>query len=146
LGLTVLELHFPRIQADAGELLALLAGELDDGSPKLDKLSGFRNWDRASSRERERLRELANRPNLAQRLTEPEHFSHAESLRLNDWVYLGDRLRSAGAWAVVKTFHDLEDDEGLCRRLVLLKTDRLNQEGLQALRESPHIFTLRGEE
>ena len=138
-GLRVLELRFPRMQADAGDLLALLRGEVEDGLIKTEKLSEFRNWERASPRERERLRELARRPRFVQRLTEPDHFSHAELLRLNDWIYLGNRLAEAGAWAVVKTFHDLEDEEGLCRRLILFKKDNINQESFQTLCNSPHF-------
>jgi len=138
IGLTVIELRIPRLQTDAAELLALLRDEGDDDSPKPAKLEEFRNWHRASERERNRLRELARKPRLVQRLTEPEHFSHAELLRLNDWIYLGDRLREAGAWAVVKTFHDLEDEEGLCRRLVLFKKDRQKPEVVESLRQSPH--------
>jgi uncharacterized protein (TIGR02996 family) len=138
--LTVLEMRFPRIQSDAGDLLALLRGDSVDEANRLEKLEEFRNWARASQRERERLRQIASHPRLVQRLTEPEHFSHAELLRLNDWIYLGDRLGEAGAWAVVKTFHDLEDEEGLCRRLVLFKKDRINSEKFEQLRESPHVF------
>ncbi len=140
IGLTVIELRFPRIQTDASDLLALLRGGEDDDASAPDKLEQFRNWARASDRERARLRELASRPRLVQRLTEPEHFSHAELLRLNDWIYLGDRLREAGAWAVVKTFHDLEDDEGLCRRLVLFKKDRINAAGFEQISNSPHVY------
>ncbi|MCE9533552.1 MAG: TIGR02996 domain-containing protein [Planctomycetes bacterium] len=137
IGLAVIELRIPRIQSDAADLLALLGSDIEES--KLERLEEFRNWARASERERERLRELARRPRHVQRLTEPEHFSHAESLRLNDWVYLGDRLREAGAWAVVKTFHDLEDDAGLCRRLVLFKKEKLKQDLFDALRDSPHF-------
>jgi len=139
-GLTVVALRFPRIQADSAELLALLSGEpLEAGSPKLEKLQEFRDWERASPNERERLRSLARRPYSVLQLTEPDHFSHSEILRLNDWVYLGDSLRESGAWAVVKTFHDLEDDEGLCRRLVLFKKDQINQAAFQELLDSPHL-------
>jgi len=141
MGLSVLEMRFPRIQSDAGDLLAMLRNAEDDdlarGAPKLDE---FRNWARASERERERLREIARRPRLVQRLTEHEHFSHAELLRLNDWIYTGDRLRQAGAWAVVKTFHDLEDEEGHCRRLVLFKKEHIVRESFEALTDSPHVF------
>ncbi len=140
IGLAILELRFPRIQSDAGDLLALLRAETDDETATAEKLQEFRNWARATERERERLREIAVHPHLVQRLTEAEHFSHAELLRLNDWIYLGDRLRDAGAWAVVKTFHDLEDEQGLCRRLVLFKKDRIQAEAFQALNESPHVI------
>jgi uncharacterized protein (TIGR02996 family) len=139
LGLVVLEMRFPRIQSDAGDLLAQLRGNGNDEPGKAAKLLEFRNWERASDRERARLRELASRPHLVQRLTEPEHFSHAELLRLNEWIYLGDRLREAGVWAVVKTFHDLEDDDGLCRRLVLFKQERIKGAVFEALRDSPHF-------
>jgi uncharacterized protein (TIGR02996 family) len=138
-GLSVIELRFPRIHSDAAELFAVLIGDLDD-SAKRGRLGDFRNWTRASERERERLREIAHRPRLVQRLIEPEHFSHAEMLRINDWIYLGDRLRESGAWAVVKTFHDLEDDDGLCRRIVLFKKNRIQHEAYEALMQSPHLF------
>lgn len=138
IGLTPIELRFPRIQSDAAELFAVLRGDMED-STRLTKLGDFRNWTRASERERERLCELARRPRLVQRLVEPEHFSHAEVLRINDWIYLGDGLRASGAWAVVKTFHDLEDEEGLCRRLVLFKKDRVQQGGMDSLLKSPHL-------
>jgi uncharacterized protein (TIGR02996 family) len=140
-GLTVLALRYPRLQADySAELLGLLSGDIvEPGSPKLEKLQEFRDWERATPRERDRLRSLAHRPYSVLQLTEPDHFSHSEILRLNDWVYLGDRVRDAGAWAVVKTFHDLEDDEGLCRRLVLFKEDQINASAFQELLESPHL-------
>lgn len=138
-GLSAIEMRFPRIQSDAAEMFAVLVGDLE-ASQKLTKLAEFRNWTRASERERERLREIARRPRLVQRLVEPEHFSHAEILRINDWIYLGDRLREAGAWAVVKTFHDLEDDDGLCRRIVLFKKNRIQHEAYEALMQSPHLF------
>jgi uncharacterized protein (TIGR02996 family) len=138
-GLTSIELRFPRIQSDAAELFAVLIGDMDE-SAKQARLGDFRNWTRASARERERLCEIAHRPRLVQRLVEPEHFSHAEMLRINDWIYLGDRLREAGAWAVVKTFHDLEDDDGLCRRIVLFKKNRTRHEAYEALMQSPHLF------
>jgi uncharacterized protein (TIGR02996 family) len=139
IGLSAIEMRFPRIQSDAAEMFAVLIGDLE-ASQKLTKLAEFRNWTRASERERERLREIARRPRLVQRLVEPEHFSHAEMLRINDWIYLGDRLREAGAWAVVKTFHDLEDDDGLCRRIVLFKKNRIQHEAYEALMQSPHLF------
>jgi uncharacterized protein (TIGR02996 family) len=138
-GLKVVELRFPRIQSDAGDLFARLRGETDEGSQKIDELSEFRNWERASPRERDRLRELSRMPRFVQRLTEAEHFSHAELLRINEWIYVGDRLTEAGAWAVVKTFHDLENEEGLCRRLILFKTDKIKEGPFQALRASPHF-------
>jgi|GEM_PF-2144709 len=141
LGLTVLELRFPRIQSDAGDLLSMLRNAEDDDLERVaEKLDDFRNWARASERERERLREIARRPRLVQRLTEQEHFSHAELLRLNDWIYLGDRLRQAGAWAVVKSYHDLEDEEGHCRRLVLFKKNQIVKESFEALGDSPHVY------
>ena len=140
LGLTSIELRFPRIQSDAAELFAVLCGDLED-STKMARLGEFRNWTRASERERERLCEIARRPRMVQRLVEPEHFSHAEMLRINDWIYLGDRLREAGAWATVKTFHDLEDDEGLCRRIVLFKKARIQQAAYDALLQSPHLHS-----
>jgi hypothetical protein len=55
-------------------------------------------------------------------------------LALNEWVYLGDALATAGAWAVAKGHQDLEDEDGRCRRLVLLKNGRGD-----ALRASPHF-------
>lgn len=137
LGLTVIEMRFPRIQTDAGDLLDILRGEPEGQNAKLEE---FRNWARASERERERLRQLADRPRWIQRLTEPEHFSHSELLRLNEWIYLGDRLHEAGVWAVVKSFHDLEDEEGLCRRLVLFKSQEIRKPAFDELLSSPHYF------
>jgi uncharacterized protein (TIGR02996 family) len=139
IGLTVVEMRFPRIQSDAAELFAVLLGDQEDPANR-NRLADFCNWRRASERERERLWAIARRPRLVQRLIEPEHFSHAEMLRINDWIYLGDRLREAGAWAVVKTFHDLEDDDGLCRRIVLFKKNRIQHEAYETLMQSPHLF------
>jgi uncharacterized protein (TIGR02996 family) len=139
-GLTVLELRYPRVQADLGDLFATLRSRADDAEAHAERLDEFRTWRRAGPRERERLRELARRPRLVQRLTETdEQASHAEMLRLNDWVYLGDRPREAGVWAVAKTYHDLEDPTGLCRRLLLFKRDRVNPAALAALKQSPHF-------
>jgi uncharacterized protein (TIGR02996 family) len=137
-GLAVLEMRFPRIEADAGDLLALLRTGADEVPAQEPKLSRFRSWAAAGPCERDRLRELARQPRFVQRLTEPEHFSHAELLRINDWLYLGNQARDAGAWAVVKTFHDLEDENGFCRRLILFKKERINREAFEALQQSPH--------
>src|SRR5262249_41590652 len=83
MGLMVRDMRYPRLGCDVADLLALLRQETHDESAST-KLEEFTNWRQAGADERERLRELAHQPRLVQRLTESEHFSHAELLRLND--------------------------------------------------------------
>ena len=130
-GLTVFEFRFPRLWPDAADLFDVLRvpmGE-DDGRDPND----FPAWSLADQDSRRRLATLAGSPRVAVLAEHPAH--EGELLALNEWVYLGDALKDAGAWAVAKSQQDLEDDDGRCRRLVLLKAGR--GEGLKA---SPHFF------
>ena len=79
-------------------------------------------WSVADLEARRRLVELATSPHAALLTEDPAH--EGELLALNEWVYLGDSLSNAGAWAVAKGHQDLEDEDGLCRRLVLLRGGR----------------------
>jgi uncharacterized protein (TIGR02996 family) len=130
-GLMVLEYRFPRLWPDAADLFETLrvpVGE-DDGRDPND----YPAWALADQDSRRRLASLAGSPRVALLAEDPAH--EGELLALNEWVYLGDALKDAGAWAVAKAHQDLEDDDGRCRRLVLLKGGR--GEGLKA---SPHFF------
>jgi uncharacterized protein (TIGR02996 family) len=138
-GLRVIELRYPRVDSDADVLFSLLRGNPDDDEKLAERLEEYPNWARATPRERDRLKELTTIPRFLQYLTEPENTSHSELLRVNDWIYLGDRLREAGVWAVAKTYHDLEDEAGTCRRLALFKPEQLNEDAYTQLLQSPHL-------
>ena len=142
-GLTVLELRIPRIDSDLSGLLAVLRGAPDDAGAAERKLEEFRAWDRASAEEQARLRKLAASPRFVQRLTEPLPTSEAEILAANEWVYLGTGLQDARVWAVAKTYHDLEDETGLCRRLALFKPGRFVEPALEALRRTTYFHAER---
>jgi uncharacterized protein (TIGR02996 family) len=128
-GLTVLEFRLPRFQRETEDLFeALRAAEGDD------PVNGITipAWDRATLPAKDRLRQLANLQRYSL-LAEDAAFE-GELFALNEWVYLGESLKEAGAWAIAKSHHDLEDDEGRCRRLILLR----NEAAL--LRESPYFI------
>jgi uncharacterized protein (TIGR02996 family) len=129
-GLTVLEFRLPRLWPDAGDLFDVLRVPVgqDDGRDPND----FPAWALASPDARRRLASLAGSPRVQLLTEDPAH--EGELLALNEWVYLGDALTEAGAWAVAKGHQDLEDEDGRCRRLVLLRAGRG-----EALRASPHF-------
>jgi uncharacterized protein (TIGR02996 family) len=129
-GLTVLEFRIPRLWPDAADLFDVLRVQVgeDDGRDPND----FPAWALADPESRRRLANLAASPRSALLVEDPAH--EGEMLALNEWVYLGDALTEAGAWAVAKGHQDLEDEDGRCRRLVLLKNGRGD-----ALRVSPHF-------
>lgn len=126
-GLTVLEFRIPRLWPDAADLFEALQAPVgtDDGRDPSD----FPAWELADPDSRRRLATLAGSPRVAVLSQDPAH--EGELLALNEWVYLGDALKTAGAWAVAKSHQDLEDDDGRCRRLVLLRPGR--GENLRAL-------------
>lgn len=136
-GLRVLEVRVPRIIDGSTDLFLKLKGE--NGPVEDAKLDDFAAWVRATPKERERIVKLANTPHFVQRLMEPDLASEADMLRLNDWVYLGDGPATAHVWATAKTFHDLEDADGQCRRLLLFKKEHTPEETLAAVKESPHF-------
>jgi uncharacterized protein (TIGR02996 family) len=130
-GLTVLEFRIPRLWPDAADLFDVLrvpVGQDDGRDP-----NEFPAWALAGPDARRRLATLAGSPRILLLAEDPAH--EGELLALNEWVYLGDALAEAGAWAVAKGHQDLEDEDGRCRRLVLLREDRG-----EALRTSPHFF------
>jgi hypothetical protein len=138
-GLIGVELHIPRFDSELSGLLAALRGSAQDGAVAERRPEDFPVWVRASPSEKERLSQLAASPRFWQRLTEPLPNSEAELLAANSWVFLGDALHEAGVWAVAKTYHDLEDAEGFCRRLALFKPARVSRPLLEALRQSPYF-------
>jgi uncharacterized protein (TIGR02996 family) len=129
-GLTVLEFRIPRLWPDAADLFEVLRvpmGEDDGRDP-----NEFPAWALADPGARRRLASLAGSPRAGLLTEDPAH--EGEMLALNEWVYLGDALTAAAAWAVAKGHQDLEDEDGRCRRLVLLRDGRA-----EALRASPHF-------
>lgn len=130
-GLTVLEFRLPRLWPDAADLFDVLRVPVgqDDGRDPND----FPAWSLASPDARRRLATLARSPRVILLAEDPAH--EGELLALNEWVYLGDALSEAGAWAVAKGHQDLEDEDGRCRRLVLLRPGRG-----EALRAWPHFY------
>lgn len=119
-GLRVLEFRFPRLWPDVADLFDLLRSANIDDPPV--QASDYPAWTSAGPEARERLIELAQSPRT--RLLAEDPANEGELLALNEWVYLGNALTDAGAWAVAKGHQDLEDDEGRCRRLVLLRAGR----------------------
>jgi uncharacterized protein (TIGR02996 family) len=119
-GLTVLEFRFPRLGPEVADLFEILRTSSDDAPP--DQASDFPAWSAAGPEARDRLIELAASPRVGLLAEDPAH--EGELLTLNEWVYLGDALETAGAWAVAKGHQDLEDEDGRCRRLVLLRPGR----------------------
>lgn len=117
-GLTVREVQVPRIDGDLIGLLSLLSSSdrLDD--PRLDE---FRIWRAASTEQRERLRDLSQTPRFTHRLNEPLPTTEIELLNQSAYVWFGSQLKEQKVWAIAKTFHDLEDDDGFCRHALLCK-------------------------
>jgi uncharacterized protein (TIGR02996 family) len=131
-GLSVLEFRLPRLWPDAADLFEVLrvpVGE-DDGRDPND----FPAWALADQESRRRLASLAGSPRVASLNENAAH--EGELLALNEWVYLGKSLAEAGAWAVAKGHQDLEDDDGRCRRLALVRPGRGD-----ALRASAHFHS-----
>jgi|SRR5262245_11907042 len=124
-GMRVLEFRLPRLWPDAQELFELLRSGDRDDRPREPEV--FPAWAAAGPDGRRRLHDLARSQQLALLAVEPAH--EGALLALNEWVYLGDALTAAGAWAVAKGHQDLEDEGGLHRRLVLLRS---NGDGLRA--------------
>ena len=122
-GLEVLEVRIPRVDTDLTGLFALLSHSPKDDDPQLFE---YRIWKLASEERRQRLRLLANKPRFVQRLNEPLATTEVELLQMSAWVWFGEGVRKSQLWAMVKTFHDLEDDEGLCRHAVLGKPGRFD--------------------
>ena len=133
-GLTVLEFRFPRLQPDDMEgLFALLRAPDRDDRPR--EADAFPQWAEAGPAARRRLDDLAASPRTRLLLAEPDTAHEGEVLALNEWVYLGDELTTAGVWAVAKAHQDLGDEAGRCRRLILLRPGRD-----AALRQSPYFL------
>jgi uncharacterized protein (TIGR02996 family) len=128
-GMRVLEFRLPRLWPDAQELFELLRSAGRDDRPREPEV--FPAWASAGPDARRRLHHLARTQQLALLASEPAH--EGALLALSEWVYLGDALTAAGAWAVAKGHQDLEDDDGRHRRLVLLRPGRGD-----GLRESPY--------
>jgi uncharacterized protein (TIGR02996 family) len=128
-GMTVLEFRLPRLWPNAEELFDLLRSSHAEGRQREPEV--YPTWAAAGPDGRRRLSDLSASPRLALLAEDPAH--EGELLALNEWVYLGDALTAAGAWAVAKGHQDLEDEDRRCRRLVLLRAGRGDE-----LRESPY--------
>jgi hypothetical protein len=127
-GLTVLEIRLPRMWEEF-DALAEALGSVDES--EFRRLDSFPAWRQANPEGRRRLSELARSPRTALLTHDPAH--EGEMLTWNEWVYLGRHLSELGAWAVAKGHQDLEDEDGRCRRLVLLRSGHGEE-----LRESPY--------
>jgi hypothetical protein len=117
LGLTVREVKIPRIDADMNGLFSLLASK----EPQEERLDDFRIWRASSEDQKKRLRDLANTPRFTHRLNEPLPTTELELLHASAWVWLGSALQDERVWAIAKTFHDLEDENGFCTHALLCK-------------------------
>ena len=137
-GLGAVEVRVPRLLDGSVDIFLQIKGQptIPERNGKLDD---FPCWRRATVRERNRMVELASQPYFLHRLMEVDLTSEADLLRMNDWIYLGDGPAEAKIWAVGESFHDLEDENGLCRRLLFYKPGRVNRNKLQSLIDSPHF-------
>jgi len=115
-GFTILEFRLPRLWPDEDEMFAALRSQ-DEHNPREDDT--YSAWRHADAPSRRRLHKLAYTRTLS--VHKHEAAWEGELLAVNEWAFLGRDFRAAGAWAVAKSHHDLEDDEGRCRRLVLLR-------------------------
>jgi uncharacterized protein (TIGR02996 family) len=127
-GLTVLEFRLPRLWEELDELGSALRS-----SNWSDDLDRFPAWRHADAKARRRLQEFATSrwPSIFDRNPADE----GEVLARTEWVYLGKEASAAGVWAVAKAHQDLKDEEGRCRRLLLLRPGRGDE-----LRESPYLW------
>ena len=142
MGMSVLELRLPRVGPDAAGLLSMFCSPDSASSvneSKYERIEEVPLWLRAGDEARLRIRDLADRPWVVQQYGHPGGSSHAERLRLNEWIFLGDLVAKSGAWATAKTYHDLEEN-GLCRRLVIFKPGKAFQPATDELRESAYFF------
>jgi len=115
-GFTILDFRLPRLWQDEDEMFAALRSQ-DEHNPREN--DAFPAWRQADTPGRRRLQEIATTRALS--VHKHEASWEGELLALNEWAFLGQEFRAAGAWAVAKSHHDLEDDDGRCRRLVLLR-------------------------
>jgi uncharacterized protein (TIGR02996 family) len=128
-GLVVLEFRLPRMWEEMDALSeALRSSDESD----FRRLESFAAWRQANPDGRQRLTQLAS--SLAIGFVHRGAADEGEMLAINEWVYLGRNLSEAGAWAVAKSHQDLEDEEGRCRRLVLLRPGAGDE-----LRHSPYF-------
>ena len=126
-GLTVLEFRLPRLWEEFDEWADALRSP--NGSRALES---FPVWRRADAPTRRRLRELVD----ARRISAFDHSpaDEGEFLAHCEWAFLGQEPSAAGAWAVAKGHHDLKDETGCCRRLILLRPGQGDE-----LRNSPYL-------
>lgn len=117
-GLKVREVQVPRIDADVSGLFSLLNSSEWSDDPRMND---FRIWRAADEAQRGRLRELARTPRITHRLNEPLPTTEIELLDLSAWVWFGPLLKEEKVWAIAKTFHDLEDENGFCRHALICK-------------------------
>jgi hypothetical protein len=116
----ILEFRLPRLWPDIEDLFETIRVGVDNSRGLGPE--GHTAWSVADDEARGRLVELAASPRAALLTEDAAH--EGELLALNEWAYLGDALSTAGVWAVAKGHQDLEDEDGLCRRLVLLRDGR----------------------
>lgn len=115
-GFTVLDFRLPRLWEDDDEMFTALRSQ-DEHNPQENE--AYSAWRQADGAGRKRLHKLAISGAL--NIHRHEAAWEGELLAVNEWAFLGQEFREAGAWAVAKSHHDLEDDEGRSRRLVLLR-------------------------
>lgn len=115
-GFIVLEFRLPRLWQDEDAMFQAIRAQ-DEHNPRDNE--AFPAWRQADARGRKRLHKLATTRTLSVHKHEPAW--EGELLAVNEWAFLGREFREAGAWAVAKSHHDLEDSQGRCRRLVLLR-------------------------
>ena len=144
LGLPMLEFRIPRLDTRFGELLALLQ-PMDDSSDSgkaLEieaQLNEFSMWAEGTDEERNRLEQIATRPRILHLLDEGSPTSEVELLYLNEWICFGNQLKEAGLWAMAKSYHDLENQDGNCRRIAIFSPEKLNPKSFKSLFQSSYF-------
>ncbi len=128
-SLEVLEFRYPRLGADADDLFNLLRRQ-----HPVPEQNDFPLWSAADEEARSRIRLICDHPRLAQRVLEPDPLHEPELLALNDWIYLGNRLKNQGIWAIAKSHQDLEDENHTGRRLFLVRSGNAEE-----LKQSPYF-------
>lgn len=117
-GFTVLEFRFPRLR----EVFTESQATDPHGEEFIAEREHNSEWMQLATGPKSRLNQLLQTPNLRLMLDEPAPENTAAVLALGDWVFMGELLREANVWAVAKGYHDSVEEDGRCRRLLLLRT------------------------
>jgi hypothetical protein len=122
-GLTVLEMHYPRLDETHEPLLAMLRATSDDSVERPSRPEDYIPWAAATPEARQQLIAAAIRKRTRLLLNEHDPADEGELLALTDRIYLGPDLRKRGVWGVAKAHQDLDVQPETGRRLLLVRPD-----------------------